>query len=430
VTQERKTMNPQPTDCLATIQAALALRDAVRSAREWADVPAALEVRGLSLDEARRRLRPRIEFDPHTHTIYSDGILDYRQLLWWCKAVGLRAVGVTDHDNIDARIGDAVEEGEGLGIRFVPGLEFTVHRLGGRSWEGLEIGAHFFPPARFADFIRSAEGTRFCERFAVLNRLKSEQGWGALERVNAGFMVPRGLKPIARDELWQASGCVDPVCVGTLTVVMLERFFGEGHRDLLAEFPNTRAIMTYLGKSGFSPPIQSPPQTLDDLARIRAALTDHGIRSTLTLNHPEEWLTKCGLTLTDGSPDLPGIRRLVALMLLHEPNRTPFSFIELYSSRNTESSRRLFASLYEEFREARARFFPSLPQLHPIASTDSHRVSGCFDADGRVQGWVPGEDFVLGIGMVDEAHPAGNLDVPADYPGADDLLALMDQCAT
>jgi hypothetical protein len=417
-------------ECFDTIRAALALRDAVQAAGQWADVPAELAKRGLALEEARRRLRPRVEFDPHTHTIHSDAILTYQQILWWCKAVGLRAIGVTDHDNVHPSIGDAIEEGEALGVHLVPGLEFTIHRLGGQAWRGLEIGLHFFPPKRFADFIRSAEGAEFCRRFEEANRLKSEQGWGALENANARFMAPRGLRPIDRDALWRASGRVDPVCVGTLTVVMLERFFSEGREDLLKEFPNTRAIMTYLGKSGLAPALQAPPQTMDGVLELKAALAEHGIRTTLTLNHPEEWLTKCGLSSADGSPDLPGIRRLAGLLLLHEPRRAPFSFVELYSSRTTDSTRGVFAALIEEYRELRPRLLPGLAELHVVASTDSHRVSGFLDADGNVRGWVPGEDFVFGIGMVDEAHPTGNLEVPAGYPGAESLLALMDRCAS
>lgn len=416
-------------DCSKAIQAALALRDALLAAGSWDEVGPALGKRGLSIDEVGRRLSPRIGFDPHNHTIHSDGIFSYRQLLWWCKVVGLQAIGITDHDNINPGIGEAIREGAELGVRIVPGLEFTVHRLGGQAWRGLEVGLHFLPADRFADFVVSPDGADFCKRFEETNRRKSDQAWAALELINTGFLTPRQLPIISRDELWEASGCMDPICVSTFTVLLLARFFEADRQDLLQEFPNTRVIHTYLGKHGFYPPIQSSAQTFDDIIEIRATLAAHGIRSTITLNHPEEWLSKCGLVMADGSPDLPGIRRLVALMLLHEPRRAPISFVELYSSRNTNESRRIFAGLFEEFGEIRRRLFPDLHEIHPIASTDSHRVSGFLDTHNNVCGWVPGEDFLFGLGMVDPEHPQGNLQVPEDYPGADELLERMDKAA-
>lgn len=418
------------TEVQENVGAALALRDAILESREWEDVARLLAKRGATLDEARERLKPRVEFDPHNHTVHSDGIFTYRQLIWWAKAVGMRAVGVTNHDNIAPQIGDAVDEASRLGVRFVPGLEYTIHRLGGETWRGLEVGLHFFPPEKFADFVRSEAGGRFCRRFEEAARLKSDQAWAALKAVNERFMAPRGLAPIKRGELWDNSGRTDPVCASVLTVIIIERIFSQARHDLLEEFPNTRAVFTYMNRNGLVPPLDSPPQTLDGVIEIREELARHGIRSVLTLNHPEEWLTKCGLVGKDGGPDLPAIRRLVALLILHDPARAPFSFIELYTPRNTDSTRALFTDLFNEFGDLRERCFPNLAVLYAIASTDSHRVSGFLEGNGQVKGWAPGEDFVFGIGMMDDDHPRGNLEVPEDYPGADEVLALMERCAT
>ncbi|NQU44631.1 hypothetical protein HQ520_15175 [bacterium] len=325
-----------------TIRVGLALRDAILAAECWEDVEPGLRKRGADLDIVRRRLAPLIGFDPHNHTVYSDALFTYRQLVWWVKAVGLEAIGVTDHDNIHPDIAGGIDEAARLGVQLVPGLEFTIHRLGGQAWKGLEVGLHFFPSDRFAEFVRSEEGRQFCRRFEVANRLKSEQGWGAMEAVNARLLIPNGLPPVSRDELWEASGRVDPVCPSMLTVLTLSRMFETNRQDLLERFPDTRAIYTHMHREGLVPPLNAPPQTLDDVAAIREAVRPHGIRSTLTLNHPEEWLSKCGLTLEDGSADVPAIRRLIALMVLHEPRRCPVSFIELYSSRNTPETRELF----------------------------------------------------------------------------------------
>lgn len=413
-----------------TARLLILLRDAIFASSRWENVAGELEERGTSLAEVRSRLKPRIEIDPHNHTVHSDGLFTIEQLIWWCKAVGLKGVGVTEHDMIPRSLGEAVYEAERLGVHLLPGVEFTLHRLGGESWRGLEVGLHFFPPRRFADFLGSSEGEVFCRKFEEAAHEKSKQGWETLQAVNKELMAPRGLKTITRDELWEASGATDPILPGTITICVLRHIFFDGRHELLDEFPDTRAIYTYMQAHHLVPPSKTPPQTFDGLIALRKQLAGHGIRSTITLNHPEEWLTKCGLTTPEGEPDMPAVRRLVLLMLLHAPAEAPISFIELYSSRNTPTSLPAFKAFYAELQEIRERFLPQLAPLHAIVSTDSHRVSGFLDEEGQMQGWVPGEDFIFGLGRVDEEYPTGSLEVPDGYPGAAELLELMDRCAT
>ncbi len=63
--------------------------------------------------------------DLHTHTNKSDGTLSPRELIAAAKALGLKAVAVTDHDTIDglAEAGEAAQE---QGILLVPGIELEV----------------------------------------------------------------------------------------------------------------------------------------------------------------------------------------------------------------------------------------------------------------------------------------------------------------
>lgn len=414
----------------ATIGAALALRDALRGASDWRHVKDALEATGLGLDEVRRRLAPRISIDPHTHSIHSDGIFRPVELVWWARAVGLRAIGIADHDNLSPALAGAIREGRAANIAVIPGLEFTIHRLGGQAWRGLEVGLHLFPADRVENFLDSPDGEAFCSRFEPLNTAKSEQAWTTLQAVNERFMASSGLEPIERDELWEASGKTDPVCVGTITVLILDRLFAANRGDLLERLPDTRAIYTMLGAEGYVAPLETQPQGLDDLCALREELRSHDIRSTLTLNHPEEWMSKCGLTDGRGQPDRSAILRLVWLLMLDEPERNPVAFIELYNSRNTPESRRFFEGLLAEIVEMREHHFPDVAPLEPIASSDAHRVTGSIDAEGRVQGWVDGEDFLFGLGRVDARRPGGNLAVPADYPDADDLIEHMTRRAT
>ena len=62
--------------------------------------------------------------DLHTHTTASDGSLTPTQLVELAAAKGLWAVAVTDHDTT-AGLKEAMEAGERLGIRVVPGIETT-----------------------------------------------------------------------------------------------------------------------------------------------------------------------------------------------------------------------------------------------------------------------------------------------------------------
>ena len=62
--------------------------------------------------------------DLHTHTTASDGSLTPTQLVELAAAKGLWAVAVTDHDTT-AGLAEAMEAGDRLGIRVVPGIETT-----------------------------------------------------------------------------------------------------------------------------------------------------------------------------------------------------------------------------------------------------------------------------------------------------------------
>ncbi len=64
--------------------------------------------------------------DLHTHTIYSDGGLTPNQLVVKAKEVGLKAIALTDHDNI-AATEVAILKGKELGVEVIPAIELTVY---------------------------------------------------------------------------------------------------------------------------------------------------------------------------------------------------------------------------------------------------------------------------------------------------------------
>ncbi len=63
--------------------------------------------------------------DLHNHTTASDGAYTPTALVQQAKALGLQAVGVTDHDTLNG-LDEALAAGDALGIRVVPGVEVSL----------------------------------------------------------------------------------------------------------------------------------------------------------------------------------------------------------------------------------------------------------------------------------------------------------------
>lgn len=62
--------------------------------------------------------------DLHTHSTRSDGSFLPSELILYADKLGLYAVALTDHDNIDGLI-DAYETAKNLEIKFIPGIELS-----------------------------------------------------------------------------------------------------------------------------------------------------------------------------------------------------------------------------------------------------------------------------------------------------------------
>ncbi len=63
--------------------------------------------------------------DLHIHTNFSDGMFSPEEIVRKARDAGLTVISITDHDIIDG-IEPAVEEGKKLGVRVIPGIEFTT----------------------------------------------------------------------------------------------------------------------------------------------------------------------------------------------------------------------------------------------------------------------------------------------------------------
>lgn len=63
--------------------------------------------------------------DLHIHTNFSDGLLSPEEIVKKANVAGLTIIAITDHDTVDG-IPGAMAEGAILGIKVIPGIEFTT----------------------------------------------------------------------------------------------------------------------------------------------------------------------------------------------------------------------------------------------------------------------------------------------------------------
>jgi hypothetical protein len=70
--------------------------------------------------------------DLHIHTTASDGTDTPAQVVEKAKAIGLRAIAITDHDSIDG-VAQAQQAGQALGVEVIPGIEISADYLGSKA---------------------------------------------------------------------------------------------------------------------------------------------------------------------------------------------------------------------------------------------------------------------------------------------------------
>lgn len=112
--------------------------------------------------------------DLHTHTTASDGTLSLEQLVTEAKRAGLKAIAVTDHDNVESAKKITGKES----IEVIPGVELSVfdHVLG---YEDVHVLGLFIDPknktlgSKLAVLIKQREEQKR-EMIAILNRFGYE----------------------------------------------------------------------------------------------------------------------------------------------------------------------------------------------------------------------------------------------------------------
>jgi predicted metal-dependent phosphoesterase TrpH len=118
-----------------------------------------------------------VRVDLHCHSTASDGEYAPAEVARRARAAGLAAIALTDHDTTEG-VGDALREGAGLGVRVVPGCEFSVKA----PWGELHLLGYFLPvgDARLEEFLAGTRAAR---------RRRAEQMVGRLQRLGLDIAV-------------------------------------------------------------------------------------------------------------------------------------------------------------------------------------------------------------------------------------------------
>ncbi len=162
------------------------------------------------------------DFDFHLHSCFSDGRLSPTDLIRECQKAGVKTVALTDHEHIGG-VSEAIAEGKQIGIRVIPGIEFST------DYDGIEhhvlgLGIDWQSP-KLQDFLAPWAETKKEQIIAMIESMSGEgfvlslddvlnQGKGALNRAHIAYAV------LARREENKAA---------------LERFEIKGSKDLSSD---------------------------------------------------------------------------------------------------------------------------------------------------------------------------------------------------
>jgi 3',5'-nucleoside bisphosphate phosphatase len=122
--------------------------------------------------------------DLHNHTTFSDGSLTPGQLVQKAHDLGLKVLGITDHDTIDG-LKDAIHAGKRFSVDILPGVEITVRFIEPFFTGSLHLLAYFnenvLDNAHFvretADMLARGRGTALTQtRIKAINAIFSPDG--------------------------------------------------------------------------------------------------------------------------------------------------------------------------------------------------------------------------------------------------------------
>ncbi|MBU0972543.1 MAG: PHP domain-containing protein [Proteobacteria bacterium] len=140
-------------------------------------------------------MKPKIVADLHNHTTASDGDFAPETLVKQAKSLGLKALGITDHDSLQG-LSTAIAAGDDCQIEIIPGVEVSI-RFKRPFFTGTLHLLCYFSRARLADdaFVQTFErilaqgrGEGLVKaRIAMINRVFGPKGDTPLLKRDLGF---------------------------------------------------------------------------------------------------------------------------------------------------------------------------------------------------------------------------------------------------
>lgn len=124
---------------------------------------------------------PDGQVDLHIHSRFSDGELTPAELVQRAKAMDLKAVALTDHDNIDG-VAEAVEAGFADGVEVIPGVELSVAY---REFKDIHLLGYYI------DWCDEAIG----KKLRKFQEVRESRGEKILQRIN-GHLKHRGIEAV------------------------------------------------------------------------------------------------------------------------------------------------------------------------------------------------------------------------------------------
>lgn len=146
----------------------------------------------LTLDYTIRGMKSVIDLHMHTH--YSDGRPRPEELVREAARIGLKAIAITDHDNIRGSL-EAQPLAKELGLELIPAMEFTCHWRGYTGFGGghdMDILGYFidFEHPRlkaYSDKAESARVSHIKETCELLSQTAQPLSFEEVEALNPRF---------------------------------------------------------------------------------------------------------------------------------------------------------------------------------------------------------------------------------------------------
>lgn len=113
-----------------------------------------------------------MKIDLHLHSHYSDGRLAPTAVVQEASKLGLEIISLTDHENVGG-MPEAIEIGEKLGIKVIPGIEFAVTDHEGKEQHLLGLSIDY-RSQELKDFLEIWEKTKVRQILTIVKNLQEK----------------------------------------------------------------------------------------------------------------------------------------------------------------------------------------------------------------------------------------------------------------